>query len=114
MEPQVLSLDCEALKGFRYMFDAMLRNMVSRMEKKGLSTGTLTGKIKISTEAVADQDGEIRTMVEIRPDVNMKIDENEKAEMDKVKGIFLKFDVQGNPVIGTEQVTMEEIIRKGA
>ena len=114
MEPQVLSLDCEALKGFRYLFDAMLRNMVGKMEEKGLSSGTVTGKVKILLDTVTDQGGEIRTVMEIKPDVNVKIGETDKAELDKMRGIFLQFDVNGNPVIGTEQVTMDEMIRKGA
>ena len=47
MEPQELSLDCEALEEFRLTLDVLLRHIVGKMVKKGMDSGTITGKIKI-------------------------------------------------------------------
>ena len=44
MEPQALSLDCEALAEFRLTLDVLLRHIVEKMVEKGMDSGDITGR----------------------------------------------------------------------
>lgn len=114
MEPQKLSLDCEALDEFRWAMDAELRRMVVLLENKELDSGTLTGKISVEIERNVTQDGEIIRRIHIKPNVNIKIKADEKCELMKKDNINLVFDSAGMPVIATDQISMEDVIKKGA
>ena len=109
MEPEILSMDGEALREFKRAFDFILKRMVVEMEEKHLAIGTVTGKIKVEMMRTVDADtGETRTMVEMKPDVKMKMGQSGGAECNKIEPMQLQFDVIGNPIIGTRQEHMAE------
>ena len=114
MEPQKLSLDCEALDEFRWAMDAELRRMVILLVNKELDSGTLTGKINVEIERAVTQDGEIIRKIHIRPNVNIKIKADEKLELGKKENIQLVFDAAGMPIVGTDQISMDDLMQKGA
>lgn len=111
MEPEILSLDSAALEEFKRVFNLVMKRMVAEMEEKDLATGTVTGKIKVEMMRTVDVNtGEMRTFVEMKPDVRMKMSHGGGAECNKIEPLQLHFDVNGNPVIGTQQERMAEEI----
>lgn len=110
-----LSIDSEALESFREMFDLSLRHMMVNMEEKSLQSGTITGKIKIQMERIVDREtGEMQTVIDLKPDVSVKLGINGKAECMEIKGLYMAFDRNGDPVVSMNQISMDEIIGKGA
>ena len=114
MRPQTLTLDCEALEAFRTSFNFTLGHMLRQMQRMGLENGTLTGKLKISMQQAVDQEGEIHVDLEIAPDVSMKLEYSASMGGEKIRGLKLKFGRDGDPIVGTNQITMDEIAEKGA
>lgn len=115
MEPQMLSLDCDALEEFRLQLDTLLRYIVEKMVMKGMDTGSITGKIKIELKTTVTDDGEVVRTIRLEPKISTSMSETGKSECAK-KDMELKFDHNGLPVIGTDnQISMDEILQqKGA
>lgn len=110
-----LSIESEELTTFRNMFDLSLRNMMVNMKEKDMQNGTITGKIKIQMERVLNRDtGELMTVIHMKPDVSIKLGINGKVECEKINGLHLAFDRNGNPVISENQISMDELLGKGA
>ena len=112
---ETLNLESEALESFREMFDLSLRHMMTNMEEKSLQSGTITGKIKIQMERIVDREtGEMQTVIDLKPDVSVKLGIHGKAECMEIKGLHMAFDGNGDPVVSMNQISMDEIIGKGA
>lgn len=112
MEPGTLDLNSEVLKTFRNMFDISLRSALINMEEKNLQTGTITGKIKIELERDVNREtGEMVTRIKLKPDVSMKLGINTKTDCEEIKGLCLEFDRNGEPIVGENQITMDEYMR---
>ena len=111
-----LCINSEQLKSFRDLFDISMRNMLMNMEEKDLQSGTITGKIKITMERIVDREtGEmVTTMIELKPDVSVKLGINGKAECETVRGLHFAIDRNGDPVVSENQISMDELIGKGA
>lgn len=111
---EILNIESEQLKSFRDLFDISLRHMLENMEQKSLQSGTITGKIKVSMERIVDREtGEMMTMLDLKPDVSVKLGSNGKAECAEIRGLFLSFDRNGDPIVSENQITMDELM-KGA
>lgn len=112
MRPETLNLDSEALRSFRDMFDISLRHAVTNMEERGLETGTVTGKIQIHIDRDVNRETrEMVILIDLKPDVSVKLGINAKAECEEVKGLHLEFDGNGNPIVAENQISMDEYIR---
>ena len=110
-----LCINSEQLASFRNQFDISLRHMMVNMDQKELQNGTITGKIKIRMERIVNREtGEMQTMIELEPEVSVKLGINGKAECEKINGLHLAFDRNGDPVVSENQITMDELIGKGA
>ena len=92
MKPQELTLDCELFNEFREAMDKAIKNCMRQMVSKRLNTGTISGKIEITLTEGADENGEVIFHPE------------------KKVGIIMKCSPDGF-VVGTDQVTMDELIR---
>ena len=111
---EILNIESEQLKSFRDLFDISLRHMLENMEQKSLQIGTITGKIKVSMERCVDrQTGEMMNMLNLKPDVSVKMGSNEKAECETIFGLHMVFDRNGDPIVSENQITMDELM-KGA
>ena len=109
MKPQELTFDCELFNEFRQALDAAVKSCVRQMVAKRLSDGTITGKIEIHLEDGVEKTGEVVFYPEITPDVQMKIAAKGKIECAKKSGFLMKCGPEGF-VVGTDQVTMDELI----
>lgn len=110
MKPQELTLDCELFNEFREAMDKAIKNCMRQMVSRRLNTGTISGKIEITLTEGADENGEVIFHPEIEPDVAVKIGTKGNIKCQKKVGIIMKCSPDGF-VVGTDQVTMDELIR---
>lgn len=113
MKPQELTFDCELFDEFRRALNAAVKSCMQQMVAKRLSDGTITGKIEIHLEDGVDEAGEVVFYPEITPDVQMKIAAKGKIDCAKQAGFLMKCG-PGGFVVGTDQVTMDELIEEQA
>lgn len=109
MKPQELNLNCELFDEFRQALDHAVQIILVRMIEKGLDSGSIVGKLDISLRVSPTEDGEMRYLPEIQPDVQLKIGSKAKLDCTKQIGFLAKPNGRGI-VIGTDQVTMDELI----
>ena len=113
MKPQELNLDCELFGDFRQALDDAIRLAMLNMMEKGLNSGTITGKLDITLRTnVSETTGDVQYLPEIVPDVNIKIGTKAKIDCAKQMGFLAKHSLHG-VVVGTDQVTMDELILEG-
>lgn len=112
MKPQELCLGCELFDDFRVALDNAIRIAVMNMMAKNLNSGTVIGKLDITlNQHVNPETGETIYTPEIQPDVSMKIGTKAKIDLAKQMGFLAKRSAEG-VVVGTDQVTMDELIRE--
>ena len=111
MNAQVLSLNSEVLEEFRINLDGAIRVLAANLTEKDLATGTVTAKLEIDIRNAADNMLEMK-MMEIEPDISIKIGAKGKMKCSNQSGIFLKYDEDGLPIIGESQMTIDEFIRE--
>lgn len=114
MNPQKLGLYCEALDEFRTKMDLALGAAARNLMEKRLIEGSVSAKIKIIIkERVNDETGEITHLIELEPDVIIKIGGKGKLECAKMTRFILQEDKNGEMVIASQQISMDDI-QKGA
>ena len=117
MKPQELSLNCEIFDEFRDRLDKAITIIMRNMVSKGIHAGSITGKIKIELSQTTTDDGEIIYMPKIKPAVNLKLSAKGDIECGVQDGFLMKPDGNDGFVIGTSQVSMDELMeeqREGA
>lgn len=117
MKPQELNIESEIFQDLREKFDIAINAVIRNLINKSMSVGSLTAKIKIELDKTVTQDGEINYMPTFEPKINIKVGAKGDIECDKQEGLLLKESCDGRHVIGTSQVSMDELIdeiKKGA
>ena len=116
MKPQALSLESEIFADFRDKLDKAITIALRNMVNKGITGGSVTGKIKIGLDTDTTEDGEIIYKPTIKPEIDIKIAEKGKIECGTQSGFMMKTDGEDGFVIGTSQVSMDELLeeQKGA
>ena len=112
MKPQQMDLSCELFDDFRQALDNAIRIVLDRMIEKGLDSGSINGKLDITLRtSVSETTGEVMYLPEIEPKVTMSIGSKAKVECVKQMGFLAKLSERG-VVIGTDQVTMDELLEE--
>ena len=112
MKPQQMDLNCELFDDFRQAMDAAIRSVLDRMIEKGLDSGSVTGKLDITLRtSVSETTGEVMYLPEIDPKVSMSFGTKAKIDCVKQMGFLAKLS-QNGVVIGTDQVTMDELLEE--
>lgn len=115
MKPQELNLDCELFEDFRNKVDLAINALIRSMIRKGLTGGKISASIGIEMKDHVTDEGEILYMPIIKPVVKIKVESNEKIECEKQEGFIVKPDGANGFVVGTNQITMDELLKeKGA
>lgn len=112
MKPQQMDLNCELFDDFRQALDNAIRIVLDRMIEKGLDSGSITGKLDITLRTSVSEAGEVMYLPEIEPKVAMTVGTKAKIDCTKQMGFLAKLS-EGGVVVGTDQVTMDELIREG-
>ena len=116
MKPQELSLQSEALTEFMANLEAALKIVTVRMLEKKMQSGTVSAKIDVELHEMPTADGEILNVLEIKPDVKVKIGSKASLDCEKQGGMFVKLDDRNWQIIGSNQISIDELIegQKGA
>ena len=117
MKPQELNIESEIFDDLREKFDIAINAVIRNLINKSMGEGSLTAKIKIQLDKHVTSDGEVSYMPTFEPKINIKIGAKGDIECEKAEGLLLKESCDGRHVIGTSQVTMDELIdeiKKGA
>lgn len=101
----------DPVKKMNLAISAVMRNLIS----KDLSAGKIDAKISVELKKDFTEDGEVLWMPEIEPVVSLKIGAKGKLECEKQGGFFMR-DTGDGFVVGTSQVSMDELLdeQKGA
>ena len=111
MEAQTLGLYCDQLDDFRAKLDETIRGLMLNLTERDLEDGTVTAKIKVVRRIVVDEANVARTMIRMEPTVGFKIVASGQAKCDTANGLLLAYGENGEPVIGENQITIEEYMR---
>ena len=112
MKPQELNIESEIFDDLREKFDMTINALMRNLIAKSMREGTLTIKIKVLMDEITTADGEIQYMPAFEPKINMKINAKGDIELDKIEGLLLKDSGDGRHVIGTSQISMDELIEE--
>lgn len=110
MKPQALNLESEIFDDFREKLDRAITVAMRNMVSKGIMTGSVTGKIKIELDTEIMEDGEMIYKPKIEPVIDIKIGAKGKIECGQQAGFLMKPDGGGGFVIGTDQISMDELM----
>ena len=115
MKPQRMNLESEALIEFKAALNAALEIVTCQLKRKGMQEGVVSAKVKIVLhEMQDDKTGEIYHMMELEPDVKMKIGSGDGIKCGKRGGIIMKSDRDGRPMIASQQISIDELEAEGA
>ena len=112
MKPQTLTIDSEVLEDFRENFNTTMAVLLREMRNRRLREGTITAKLDIQIEESADVNGEVIRLVNIVPEINMKMGAKAKVECAKKSGLFMQVNDEGVPVVGSCQMDIDELLAK--
>ena len=110
MKPQTFNLNSEVLDEFRDKMNAALAAVVKQLKRRNMREGKITGQIHITLEDTTTEEGEVVTQMEIEPEVTMNISAKGKLECSKQSGLFTRLNNEGEPVIGSCQIDMDELL----
>lgn len=110
MKPHTFNLNSEALGEFREKMDEALAAVVKQLKRRNMREGTVTGKIHIILTEATTEDGEVLTQMEIEPEVSMNISAKGKLECAKKSGLFTRMNNEGEPVIGSCQMDIDDLL----
>ena len=113
MKAHELNLESPVFAHMLLELDHEIKHTVKNMREKGMSEGAVTAKIKIHMMNGVDENGDIHTTVIFEPKVSAKIESTTEEKIGPTGG-RVTIGTDGELMIGSEQVTMDEIIQKGA
>jgi len=115
MKAHELDLDSIVFIEMRSRLNRTIADTVRAMKDKGLSEGQVGAKIKITMMSSVDENGEVHTTAVFEPKVTCKIGSSEENKCGATGGRITIGD-DGTVVVGSEQVTMDELMddQKGA
>ena len=110
MKPQELGLESEIFDEFRTVLSSAIRNTVRELIERDLAIGTVSTKIRIELKREIDNDGVVTLMPEISSDIGSKIGASGKMKLGDQKGLILKTGKNGELIIGTNQISIDEML----
>jgi len=108
MKPQEIGIKHEALGEFAWKLDEALQLVSRTMMRKGMQSGNVSAKIDIVIREIQIADGEIVKMMELEPDIRLKIGSKEQFKCDKVGAMFADVTKDGTVIAGDCQISMDE------
>lgn len=112
MKPQELTINGELFEEFRNNFDIAMKILVNRMITTRIGKGTVNAKITINMKEFIDDNGEVVRMPEMDFGIGMGMSEKDSMKGNLHRGLILKRCANGRLLIGTEQVSMNELIKE--
>jgi hypothetical protein len=110
MKPQALTLESEVFIDFREKLDATLAMIINNMIDKDLRDGAISCNINIRMAEMANADGEMMTVVQVEPEINMRIGSKAKVKTTGSGVLIVKRDDDGIPYVGSSQISIDELL----
>lgn len=111
MKAHELNLDSIVFAEMTAKLNEAIQRTVRVMRDKGLTEGTVSAKIKIGVMEYVDQNGEFSTTAIFEPKVTTKVGSSAEEKCGGTGG-KITISKDGDVLIGSEQVTMDEVIGK--
>lgn len=113
MKPQELTLESEVFDEFRTGLSAAINSALDQIILKHLGGGTVTAKIGIAVHEVTNREtGEVHIMPEFEPGISIKIGAKGSIKLAKQSGMILMQADCGKNFVGSNQVSIDELIKK--
>lgn len=109
MKPQELTINGELFEEFRNNFDIAMKILINRMITTRIGKGTVNAKITINMKEYVDDNGEIVRMPEMDFGIGMGMSEKDSMKGNLQRGLILKRRASGGLIVGTEQISMDEL-----
>ena len=110
MKTQELTINGEMFDELRNNLDAAMKILINRMISTKIMKGAVSTKISISLKEIIDDNGEIVRMPEIDYSIGMGMSEKDSMKGNVQRGLILSRCTQGRLMIGSQQVSMDEIM----
>lgn len=112
MKPQELTIKSELFDEFMSNLDIGMRILVNRMIATRIGKGSVNAKIVIEMKEFIDDNGELIRMPEFSYNIGMGMSEKESMKGNMKKGLILKKIGPTRLLIGTDQISMDELIEE--
>lgn len=110
MRQQELTINGELFEEFRNNIDMAMKILINRMLSTKIHKGTVSAKIGIEIKEIIDDNGEIVRMPDITYSIGMGMSEKDSMKGNLQRGLVLKHGPCGLLMIGTEQISMDELM----
>lgn len=110
MKPQELTISGELFEEFRNNFDMAMKILVNRMITTRIGKGTVNAKITINMKEFVDDNGEVVRMPEMDFGIGMGMSEKDSMKGKLHRGLILKRGASGRLLVGTDQISMDELM----
>lgn len=111
MEQEALTINGELFKELRISMNFALNILINRMMETKIGAGTVTAKIGIKLDEATNEDGEIVRMPSFSYSIGMGMAEKESFKGNLRRDLIMTRK-DGRLMIGTNQVTMDEILEE--
>ena len=113
MKTQELTINGEMFEELRTNIDMAMRILINRMITARIDKGSVSAKIAITLKEIIGDDGEIVRMPEIDYTIGMGMSEKESIKGSMQRGLILQRCPAGLLKIGSQQVSMDELMQEG-
>ena len=110
MKPQELTIDGELFDEFRSNFDVAMKILINRMITTRIDKGAVNAKITIKMKEIINENGEVVRMPEIDFGIGMGMSEKDSMKGNMRRGLILKRCTNGGLLVGTDQISMDELM----
>lgn len=110
MKPQELVIEGELFDEFRGNLNAAMRILINRMIGTKIMKGAVSAKIGIEIKEFVDDNGEIVRMPEINYSIGMGMSEKDSMKGNMQRGLILKRTSSGGLLVGSDQISMDELM----
>lgn len=113
MKQAELTINGELFEEFRNNIDAGMKILINRMLSTKINKGSVSAKIGIEIKEIIDDNGEIVRMPDISYSIGMGMSEKDSMKGNLQKGLILGRGPCGLLTIGTEQISIDELMEGG-
>ena len=114
MKTQELTINGEMCEELRTNIDVAMKILINRMITARINKGSVSAKISITMKEIIDDNGQVVRMPEIDYSIGMGMSEKESIKGSMQRGLILQRCPAGMLMIGSQQVSMDELMQEGA
>lgn len=114
MKTQELTINGEMFDELRTNIDVAMRILINRMITARIDKGSVSAKISITMKEIIDDNGQVVRMPEIDYSIGMGMSERESIKGSMQRGLILYRCPAGLLKIGSQQMSMDELMKEGA